>query len=311
MGKDLYDRFQSARNVFHEVDDTLSFPLANLIFNGTENELKATENAQPALMAVSMAFVRVLEKEFATDIVSKARFLAGHSLGEYTALCAGGVISLADAAKILRVRGEAMAKACPTEGSMAAILGLDIETVERLVDEVHFENNELKSSKIVLQIANDNCSGQVVISGHESAVARAMKKAQHCGARKTTMLEVSGPFHCQLMEDAAAAVEDVLAKITFHTPVRPIISNVNARAEIDGFDKLLLQQLTERVRWRETVLFAAANSVSECVEIGSGKVLSGLAKRICPQMIVTNINSISSLDEIVKMGKFSATLSRI
>jgi [acyl-carrier-protein] S-malonyltransferase len=293
MGKDVYDAFQSARDVFHEVDDSISFKLSDLIFNGSEEELKATENTQPALMAVSMAFIRILEKDFGADIFQKAKFFAGHSLGEYTALCADRVISISDAAKILRIRGSAMARACPTEGAMAAIIGLDIETVEQIISECVLD-------KEILQISNDNSVGQIVISGHRESVSEAVEKAAQANAKKTAFLEVSGPFHSKLMENAEKEISEILEKTSFHHPVKPIISNVTAKAEFDNFKKLLLRQITERVRWRESILFAESNSVSKCVEIGSGKVLTGLVKRVSPCMELINVNSVESLENFMR-----------
>ncbi|MDR2157975.1 MAG: ACP S-malonyltransferase [Holosporaceae bacterium] len=293
MGKDLYDAFSSAKNIFHEVDDSISFKLSDLIFNGAEDELKSTENAQPALMAVSMAFVKVLEEEFHLDVSQKARFLAGHSLGEYVALCADRVISVADAAKILRTRGAAMASACPTGGAMAAILGLDLETVEQIL-------SECRSKDEIVQIANDNSVGQIVISGHEQTVKKAVEKAISAGAKKSVPLEVSGPFHCKLMENAVAKISEILERTKFYNPIKPIISNVTAKAETDNFKELLRKQITERVRWRESVLFAESNSASKCVEIGPGKVLSGLVKRISPNIEPINVNSIESLENFAK-----------
>jgi [acyl-carrier-protein] S-malonyltransferase len=296
MGKDIYDVFQTAKDVFHEVDDSISFKLSNLIFNGTEDEIKLTENAQPALMAVSIAFVKVLEKEFGIDITQKAKFFAGHSLGEYTALCASRVITLTEATKALRVRGSAMAKACPTCGAMAAIIGLDMDVLEQILA-------ECSTAEETVQIANDNSAGQVVISGHKNAVERVMKKSSAAKAKKIVLLEVSGPFHSNLMLDAVPQITDALNAITFRTPLKPIITNVTAKAEIDDFRSLLLKQITGRVRWRESILFAESNSVSRCVEIGSGKVLLGLVKRISPQMELIPVNSIESLENFAQLTR--------
>ncbi|MDR2781980.1 MAG: ACP S-malonyltransferase [Holosporaceae bacterium] len=293
MGKDIYDAFQSAKDVFHEVDDAVSFKLSNLIFNGTEDEIKATQNAQPALMAVSIAFVKVLENEFGIDIAQKAKFFAGHSLGEYTALCANHVISLSDTAKILRIRGAAMANAYPTNGVMAAIIGLEADIIEQIVI-------ECSSDKEIVQIANDNSVGQIVVSGHCNAVEKAMKKAYEANAKKVILLDVSGPFHSELMQNAIPEITDALRCIIFHTPVKPIISNVTGKAEINNFHTLLLEQITKRVRWRESILFAESNSISKCIEIGSGKVLIGLVKRISPQMELISVNSVESMENFAK-----------
>ncbi|GHT90695.1 malonyl CoA-acyl carrier protein transacylase [Alphaproteobacteria bacterium] len=293
MGKDLYDAFQFARDVFHEINDALSFNLSNLIFLGSDEDLKLTENAQPALMAVSMAFVNVMKKDFSVNILDKARFLAGHSLGEYIALCAAGVISLSDTAKLLRVRGLAMAAACKNDGAMAAILGLDIDAVEKIFDTIREEN-------FVLQIANDNSNGQVVISGHKTAVEKAIQKTIDAGAKKAVLLEVSGPFHCALMKPAVESLEAAMDSVTFNAPIKPIISNITAKAETDNFKKLLLQNLVSGVRWRESILFAAENSVSKAVEIGSGKVLTGLVKRVSSTIECHSINSLESMGEFCR-----------
>jgi [acyl-carrier-protein] S-malonyltransferase len=293
MGKDIYDAFRSARDVFHETDDAVSFKLSDLIFNGSEDEIKATENTQPALMTVSMAFVEVLRHEFGIEITQKAKFFAGHSLGEYTALCADRVISLPDAAKTLRARGIAMAKAFPTGGAMAAIIGLNTENIEQIVEECNCDGE-------IVRISNDNSVGQFIISGHKNAVEKAMAKASAAKAKKVTLLEVSGPFHCELMTNAVPEVANALDKIVFRTPVKPIISNVTAQAESDNFYALLLKQIVQRVRWRESILFAESNAVSKCIEIGSGKVLTGLVKRISPQMELITINSIESLESFAK-----------
>ncbi|MDR3180203.1 MAG: ACP S-malonyltransferase [Holosporaceae bacterium] len=302
MGKDLYDVFSSARDVFQEVDEAISFNLSDLIFFGSDDDLKLTENAQPALMAVSMAFVNVLKKDFSLDISKKARFFAGHSLGEYSALCAAGVISLADTARLLRIRGLAMASACPNGGSMAAIIGLNLEVVEKILAELK-DNNfaELdRAEKSVLQVANDNSSGQIVISGHRVAVEKAMAKFKEYGAKMTVGLDVSGPFHSELMEAAVEPLKKALGSVVFSFPVRPIISNVTAKAESDNFEQLLLRQLVSRVRWRESMMFAAENSITEAVEIGSGKVLAGLMKRIAPSVECQNVNSLEAAEDFCK-----------
>lgn len=291
MGADIYEKFSCARNVFHEIDDAISYKLSDLIFNGTEEELKSTQNAQPAIMAVSMAFVRVLKQEFGLNLAEKTKFFAGHSLGEYSALCAAGVITLAETAKILRVRGKAMTEACPSEGAMAAIIGLNIATVEKLADEVN-------SNESVVQIGNDNSPKQVIISGHLNAVERVIEKAKEIGAKRALKLEVSGPFHSVLMEKAIEPLEDILDSITFKTPSRPIISNITAKAENDNFKELLIKQLTSRVRWTETIQFAKQNTVTKCMEIGAGRILTGLIKQIVDDMKTININSIESLELI-------------
>lgn len=288
MGKDIYDNFSSAKDVFHEVDDAISFNLSKLIFDGTEDELKRTENTQPALMTVSMAFVEVMKKELGIDISEKAKYFAGHSLGEYTALCAAGALSLRDTAKILRVRGKAMADACPTGGAMAAILGLDINQIEEIV-------KEACSDTAKVQIANDNSIGQVVVSGHEEAVKKATGIALNRGAKRAVILPVSGPFHSKLMQPAVKILEEMLSDIEFKSPSKPIITNVTAKAETGNFQELLLKQITNRVRWVESIQYAESQGASKCVEVGAGRVLTGLIKRISPDMQLININSFESL----------------
>ena len=289
MGKDIYDNFSSAKDIFHEVDDAISFNLSKLIFEGTEEELKRTENTQPALMTVSMAFVEVMKKEFGVDISEKAKYFAGHSLGEYTALCAAEALSLRDTAKILRVRGKAMADACPTGGAMAAILGLDLDQIEEIV-------KEACSDIAKVQIANDNSIGQIVVSGHEEAVKKVAEIASSRGARRAVILPVSGPFHSELMQPAVKVLEEVLSDIEFKSPSKPIIANVTAKAETENFQELLLKQITSRVRWVESIKHAESQGVTKCIEIGAGRVLTGLVKRISPSIQLININSLESLD---------------
>lgn len=292
MGKDIFDAFQSARDVFYEVDDALSFNLSDLIFNGTEAVLKATENAQPALMTVSIAFLECLKKEFGFTL-DNVKFFAGHSLGEYTALCAAGVLSLRDTAKILKVRGQAMANACPTGGAMAAIIGLSLEIVEQIV-------SDSSSANHLVTIANDNSIGQIVVSGHESAVKSVIEKAKEAKAKMAVMLDVSGPFHSPLMIPAVSAVQEMLQSVNFKTPTCSIIANVTAKEENSNFPQLLAEQITSPVRWRETMLFAQSAGISTCVEIGNGKVLTGLAKRTVSSFNLFNVNSLDSVESFVK-----------
>ena len=289
MGRDIYDNFSSAKDVFREVDDAISFNLSKLVFEGTEDELKRTENTQPALMTVSMAFVEVMKKEFGINISEKAKYFAGHSLGEYTALCAAGALSLRDTARILRIRGKAMAEACPAGGAMAAILGLDINQVEEIT-------KEACSGTAKVQIANDNFIGQVVVSGHEEAVKKAAEIAQSRGAKRAVILPVSGPFHSELMQPAVKILEEVLSDVEFKSPAKPIIANVTAAAETENFKELLLKQITSRVRWVESIQYAETQGVSKCIEVGAGRVLNGLVKRISPNMQLINVNSLESLD---------------
>jgi [acyl-carrier-protein] S-malonyltransferase len=287
MGKDIYDEFSCAREVFCEVDDAISQNLSNLIFNGSDDDLRKTENTQPALMAVSIAFLRVLTNKFGINMAEKTKFFAGHSLGEYTALCAAGVISLSDTARILKIRGKAMAEACPNGGGMAAILGLDINSIQKVIDEISNRDD-------FLQIANDNAPGQIIISGYKHAIQKATEKLSKQGA-KTIMLEVSGPFHSELMQEAIHAVTDILNKTKFTNPLKPIISNVTANVEVDNFKDLLTKQIKGSVRWRESILFAKEHGVSKYVEIGSGKILTGLVKRILSEVETFNVNDVESL----------------
>jgi [acyl-carrier-protein] S-malonyltransferase len=296
MGLDIYEAFASARLVFQQVDDALSLKLSEIIFRGSAEELKQTENAQPALMAVSMAHVAALREEFGINLADHTAFFAGHSLGEYTALCAGGAISLADAAKILKIRGRAMATSSSVDGAMAAIIGLDLETVEALVNDQCAAARATGAAPI-LQIANDNAIGQVVVSGAKNDVERLVAAAKENGAKLAVLLEVSGPFHSVLMQNAAAKLADCLGEIDFSMPSRPIIANCSARAETDNFRELLIRQITGRVRWRESMIFARDAGVSECWEIGAGKVLCGLAKRTCPEFALVNVNSAKALEE--------------
>ena len=293
MGKDVYDNFSIAKEIFHEVDDAISFNLSKLIFDGSEEDLKKTENTQPALMVVSIALFEVMKKEFGFS-TEKIKFFAGHSLGEYTALCAAESISLKDTARILRIRGKAMAEACPNGGGMVAILGLDIDRVEEIAKKSCFE-------KFKVQVANDNSVGQIVISGHEEALKKAIEIAPSFGAKRAVLLPVSGPFHSELMQPAAKILEEAVSDIEIKNPLKPIIANVTGKAETDNFKDLLLKQITGRVRWREGILFAESQGVSECVEIGSGKVLNGLVKRISPNMKLYNINSAESLNLVKEL----------
>lgn len=284
MGKELYENFEAARRIFEEVDDSLSFKLSQLMFDGDEAELRLTKNAQPAIMAVSMAYVNVLKKDFSVNF-SKAKYFAGHSLGEYTALCTAGVLSLAQTCRILGARGLAMEKAYPQGGAMAAILGLSIEKLEKVVSSL--EN---------VQIANDNSTGQAVISGTKEDVEKAMEMAKEQDAKRAILLTVSGPFHSKFMAPAEEALQKSMEGVVFSTPSAPIISNVTAKAESSDFKRLLIQQLTNRVRWRESLIYAHENNVHTFVEIGEGNVLSGLAKRTLTDVDIFTVNNLESLE---------------
>lgn len=274
MGRDLADAFPAARAVFEEVDDALNQKLSAIMWGEDEAALTLTENTQPALMAVSVAVARVLDLA-KPGIIGSAQFVAGHSLGEYSALTAAGTFTLADAARLLKTRGQAMQKAVPVGvGAMAALLGLEMPAVREIVGEV--QGNEIVSA------ANDNAFGQVVISGHKGAVEQAITLAQAKGAKRALLLPVSAPFHCALMQPAADVMRDALAAVNAQAPVTTLVANVTADAVTDParIKQLLVEQVTGMVRWRESVLFMADQGVTETIELGAGKVLAGLTKRI-------------------------------
>jgi len=280
MGKALAERYPVAAAVFEEVDAALGEKLSRLIFEGPEAELTLTANAQPALMATSMAALRALEAEAGFDVARDAAYVAGHSLGEYSALCAAGALTLADAAKLLRLRGLAMQQAVPAgEGAMAAILGLDFDKVSAITLEAA---RELYLTGAICEAANDNGGGQVVISGTKAAVARAMELAKAAGAKRALPLAVSAPFHCTLMTPAAEAMAKALAQTAIAAPKVPLIANVSASPLTDpaAIRESLVAQVTGTVRWRESVAYMAGQGVTRFVELGAGKVLAGLVKRI-------------------------------
>ncbi|SFZ80864.1 [Acyl-carrier-protein] S-malonyltransferase [Devosia enhydra] len=291
MGKDLADRFPEARAVFDEVDDALGEKLSTLMFEGPDETLRLTENAQPALMAVSVAVVRVLEAH-GVRLADTADYVAGHSLGEYSALCAAGSFSLIDAARLLRIRGRAMQQAVPVgEGAMAAILGVDMATLREIC--------ALSAQGQVCDIANDNAPGQIVISGHAAAVERAMGLAKEKGAKRALPLPVSAPFHCRLMQPAAEAMQAALAEAAIKAPVVPLVANVTARpvSDPDDIRRHLVAQVTGMVRWTESVgWLAGEGGVTRLVELGSGKVLSGLARRIAPDAEAVSIGTPADID---------------
>ena len=290
MGKALADAFPQARAVFDEVDAALGQHLARLMFEGPENELTLTANAQPALMAVSLAVTRVLEAEAGLD-VAKAAYVAGHSLGEYSALAAAGSFTVAEAARLLRIRGEAMQKAVPVgEGAMAAILGLELGKVVALSTEAA-RRHHLQGA--VCAAANDNGGGQVVISGSKEAVETAMEIAKAEGAKRALLLPVSAPFHCALMQPAAEAMAAALAKAAIKPPKAPLVANVLASAITDPEEirKRLVEQVTGSVRWRESVEFMASHGVDEAYELGAGKVLAGLVKRVAPTIKASSVGT--------------------
>jgi [acyl-carrier-protein] S-malonyltransferase len=279
MGRALAEAFPAARLVFEEVDDALGQKLSRLMAEGPEAELTLTENAQPALMAVSMAALQVLTSEGRFSLADKAAFVAGHSLGEYSALAAAGALTLSDAARLLKRRGRAMQRAVPVgEGAMAALLGLDLEAAEAIAAAAR----EAGPKSEVVSVANDNAPGQVVLSGHKVAVERAIAIAAERGTKRSVMLPVSAPFHCALMQPAADEMREALAGAAIAMPVVPVVANVTAKAVSDPetIRRLLVEQVTGLVRWREGVLAMKAQGVEELVEIGAGKVLTGLTKRI-------------------------------
>ncbi len=280
MGKALADAFPSAREVFRRVDAALSENLSRLMFEGPEAELTLTANAQPALMATSMAALAALEAEAGLNVARDAAFVAGHSLGEYSALCAAGALTLEETARLLRLRGEAMQKAVPVgEGAMAALLGLDFGAAVKIATEAA---SDLYLGGAICQAANDNGGGQVVISGTKAAVERAIELAKLAGAKRAVPLPVSAPFHCALMQPAADAMAAALKTATIRAPKPPLVANVTAAAVVDpaAIRENLVAQVTGTVRWRESVAFMAAEGVTRFVEIGAGKVLAGLVKRI-------------------------------
>jgi len=275
MGRELAEAFPAARQVFEEVDDALEQRLSRIMFDGPAEELTLTENAQPALMTLSMAVVKVLEAEGGVTVADSAAYVAGHSLGEYSALAAAGSLSLADTARLLKTRGEAMQASVPVgKGAMAAILGLDLADVEEVA--------ALAAEDQVCDVANDNSEGQIVVSGNTEAVERAIKIAKDKGARSGILLPVSAPFHCQLMDPAADIMTYALAAADIKPPTPPVVTNVTAQpvSDPDEIRSLLIEQITHRVRWRECVLTMRDLGVEELCEIGAGKVLSGLARRI-------------------------------
>lgn len=284
MGQELAQAYPAAKAVFDEVDEALGENLSDLIWNGDIETLTLTQNAQPALMAASIAAMRALEAEGFG--IGDADFVAGHSLGEYSALCAAGALTLADTARLLRQRGQAMQEAVPVgQGAMAAILGLDFAAVDQIARDA--------AEGEVCQAANDNDPGQVVISGHKGAVERAAALAKERGAKRALMLPVSAPFHSALMQPAAGTMADALAAVEIHAPAVPLIANVRAEPVLEpgAIRRLLVEQVTGAVRWRESVQFLQAAGVTEYWEIGAGKALSGMIRRIDKQAVTRNIGT--------------------
>ena len=295
MGRELSLAFGTARDVFAETDEALRQNLSRLMFEGPESELTLTENAQPALMAVSLAVARILEKDGGFDLKRRAAFVAGHSLGEYSALAAAHALELADAARLLKRRGLAMQRAVPIGvGAMAALLGLEIDAAREVAKEA--------AQGEVCDTANDNGPGQVVVSGHKAAVERAIAIAGERGARRAIMLPVSAPFHCALMKPAADEMAQALAEVRLKEPLVPLIANVTAMSvrDPDEIKALLVRQVTELVRWRECVLAMKENGVDGLVELGAGRVLSGLAKRIDRDITTAAIGAPAEIEAFLK-----------
>ena len=294
MGVALAEAFPAAREVFEEVDDALSQKLFKLMAEGPEDQLTLTENAQPAIMAASLAVVRVLESEGGFQLAEKGSYVAGHSLGEYSALTAAGAFTLADGARLLKKRGQAMQQATPVgTGAMAALLGLDLPEVQAIAEEA--------AQGEVCQAANDNAPGQVVVSGHAAAVERAIELAKEKGAKRAVLLPVSAPFHCTLMAPAAETMEAALGEVTIMPPALPVVANVSAApaSEPSAIRRLLVEQVTGMVRWREGVLALRDLDVDTLVELGNGKVLSGLTRRIEREMTSMNAGTPEEIEALL------------
>lgn len=297
MGKELAEAMPAARQVFEEVDDALQQNLTRLMFEGPMEELTLTENAQPALMAVSIAVLRVLEQECGLDLAAGARFVAGHSLGEYSALCAARALPLDVTARLLKRRGQAMQQAVPVgEGAMAALLGLDLETARGVAKDA--------AQGEVCDPANDNAPGQVVVSGHTGAVGRAVELAKERGARRPMLLPVSAPFHCSLMQPAADVMAEALSQTELLAPVVPVVANVTAQAASDPEEirELLVEQVTRTVRWRESVGYMKEHGVESLVELGAGKVLTTMLKRIDPELTGMAVGAPSDIEAFDAAG---------
>jgi [acyl-carrier-protein] S-malonyltransferase len=290
MGRDLYDAFTEAKDVFGEIDESLGKNLSKIIFEGPESDLGLTENTQPALMAVSMAVVRVLQKQGGIDLSQSAKFVAGHSLGEYSALTAAGSLEIPVTAKLLNLRGQSMQKAVPVGvGAMAAVLGPTFEEVMQVAKDAACE------------VANDNSVGQVVISGKKEAVEKAIALATERGAKRAILLPVSAPFHCSLMEPAAKVMAGALAETNLKAPSPAVVSNVTAQSVTDPaqIKQLLVEQITGMVRWRESVLWMKSQGVTEMIELGAGKVLNGLVKRIDKDIAVESVSSPEQIEALI------------
>lgn len=295
MGHDLHEAFASARAVFEEVDDALGEKLSQLIFDGPEDELRLTRNAQPALMAVSLAAMRTIEAEGGRSLDDMCACVAGHSLGEYSALAAARSLSLADTARLLRLRGDAMQAAVAVgEGAMAALLGADPEVAGTIASAA--------AEGEVCAVANDNAPGQVVLSGAREAVERAVALAPEHGVKRALMLPVSAPFHCTLMRPAADAMAEALKGVAINAPSVPVFANVSAApvSDVEALRPLLVEQVTAMVRWRESIIAMRTEGIESVVEVGAGKVLSGLVKRIDREMTATSVGQVADVEAFLK-----------
>ncbi len=292
MGRDFYDTFSEAKEVFHEVDDALEFKLSDIILNGPIESLNLTENTQPAIMTVGVAIYRTLRKQKINELKDYS-FFAGHSLGEYTSLICSNSLTLGDGAKILKERGKSMQEAVPVNvGAMAAVLGAEID----LINEVINKNNPITG---IAEISNDNCPGQIVISGNKDKINKIVEDLKNIHSKKAILLPVSAPFHCSLMQPSADKMNQILIKTNFLKPIINIVSNVTAKT-IDNFKEipfLLTKQITHHVKWRESVDFMKTNGVKHFIEIGPGKALTGMIKRIGKELTTTTIDNITQFNE--------------
>jgi [acyl-carrier-protein] S-malonyltransferase len=296
MGRDLADNFATAKHIFEEVNDALSQDLKAIMWGEDGDALNLTENTQPALMAVSVAVTRVLEEQGGFTLADKGAYVAGHSLGEYSALTAANAFSVSDTARLLKLRGQAMQRAVPVgQGAMAAILGLSFDDVMNIADEA-------TSADSICQLANDNSDGQVVVSGHKQAVEKACALASDKGAKRALLLPVSAPFHCSLMQPAAIEMKEALSSATIQSPSLPVIANVTANAETDAniIRNLLVDQITGRVRWRESVEWMGNNDITNIIELGAGKVLCGLARRINKDISTANAETPEQIEKLLE-----------
>ena len=295
MGQALAEAFAPARHVFEEVDESLSQNLIRIMFEGPDDELRLTENAQPALMAVSMAIVRVLAEEGGVAIDEKAAFVAGHSLGEYSALAAAGSLALADTARLLKLRGQSMQAAVPVgDGAMAALLGLDLDAAKEVAEEA--------AQGEVCDIGNDNAPGQVVLSGATAAIERAVEIAKDKGARRAVMLPVSAPFHCSMLAPAAETMGEALGKTDIIAPAPALVANVTANSVQDPpiIRRQLVEQVTGMVRWRESVLYMKDHDVDTLIELGAGNVLTGLTRRIDRELTGKSVQTPDDIEDLLK-----------